>query len=250
MSGKLPISLKSKAVVHYHSRDDGTDDDAKEESGNDSGLGFSLEKLNLGPRKKLLVLGLGGVLVHRMHQRDRNTSVRSYRRPDGIAGNFQGIWSSAREWNINSGLSTITRGLKDKLLFVWDQKECTDSGFKSLEKKDKPIFLKELKKLWEDRTLPWRRGQYSSSNTLLIDDDPYKALLNPPNTAIFPESYKVDIENDTVLGSNGELRVFLDGLADAADVPSYVKEHRVGKPAITESDSNWDYYSKIIRRFR
>ncbi|KAI8563157.1 hypothetical protein RHMOL_Rhmol03G0090900 [Rhododendron molle] len=269
MSGKLP-NLKAKSVVHYHSSDhDDDNDDEKEESGADLGLGFSLEKLNLGPRKKLLVLGLGGVLVHRLHRRDQKTNAQCYRRPDGIAENFLvfnrpfcneflkfclerfdvGIWSSAREWNMNDGLSTINRGLKDKLLFVWDQKKCSDSGFKSLERKDKPIFLKELKKLWEDPAQPWRRGQYSSSNTLLIDDDPYKALLNPPNTAVFPESYKFDMENDAVLGSKGELRLFLDGLAEAADVPSYVKEHRIGQPAITESDPNWDYYSKIVRRF-
>ncbi|XP_058208097.1 uncharacterized protein LOC131321101 [Rhododendron vialii] len=269
MSGKLP-NLKAKSVVHYHSSDDDdNDDDEKEESGTDLGLGFSLEKLNLGPRKKLLVLGLGGVLVHRLHRRDQKTNAEYYRRPDGIAGSFQvfnrpfcneflkfcferfdvGIWSSARERSIDTILSTIKTGLKDKLLFVWDKERCTDSGFKSLERKDKPIFLKELKKLWEDPALPWRRGQYSSSNTLLIDDAPYKALLNPPNTAIFPESYKFDMENDAVLGSNGELRLFLDGLAEAADVPSYVKEHPIGQATITESDPNWDYYSKIVRRF-
>jgi hypothetical protein len=38
-----------------------------------------------------------------------------------------------------------------------------------------------LKKLWDNESsnLPWRKGQYSSSNTILIDDKPYKALLNP-----------------------------------------------------------------------
>ncbi|KAG5556679.1 hypothetical protein RHGRI_007071 [Rhododendron griersonianum] len=209
MAGKLP-NLKAKSVVHYHSSDDDDNDDEKEESGTDLGLGFSLEKLNLGPRKKLLVLGLGGLLVHRLHRRDQKTNAQYYRRPDGIAENFQvfnrpfcneflkfclerfdvGIWSSAREWNMNDGLSTINRGLKDKLLFVW------------------------------------------------------------PNTAVFPESYKFDMENDAVLGSKGELRLFLDGLAEVANVPSYVKEHRIGQPAITESDPNWDYYSKIVRRFR
>lgn len=90
MAGKLP-NLKAKSVVHYHSSDDDDyDDDQKEESRTDLGLGFSLEKLNLGPRKKLLVLGLGGVLVHRLHRRDQKTNVQYYRRPDGIAENFQG----------------------------------------------------------------------------------------------------------------------------------------------------------------
>ncbi|KAH7854277.1 hypothetical protein Vadar_012023 [Vaccinium darrowii] len=139
---------------------------------------------------------------------------------------------------------------RKKLLVLDDQEKCTDSGFKSLENKHKPIFLKKLKKLWEDPTLPWCCGTYSSSNTLLMDDEPYKALLNPPNTAIFPQSYKVDNGNDAVLESKGELRLFLDGLAEADDVPSYLNEHPIGQPGITDSHSNWDYYSKILRRFR
>jgi hypothetical protein len=43
----------------------------------------------------------------------------------------------------------------------------------ALENKEKPIFLKELKKLENPRI------QYSESKTLLIDANPYKALLNP-----------------------------------------------------------------------
>ncbi|XP_028093562.1 uncharacterized protein LOC114293645 isoform X1 [Camellia sinensis] len=265
MAGKLP-SLKSKAVIYENS----SDDDDNEDTGNDHHLGLSLEKLNLGPRKKLLVLGLGGLLVHRVYSRyGVRTNVQTRRRPDGIAGNFLvfnrpycseflefcferfevGIWSSAKDWNIDGVLTTIKSGLKSKLLFVWDQKQCTDSGVMSLEKKNKPIFLKEMKKLWEDRTLPWPCGQYSSSNTLLIDDDPCKALLNPHNTAIFPDSYKVENGNDTVLGPKGELLEFLDGLSDVDDVQSYVKENRVGQPAITETHAEWNYYSKIVPKF-
>lgn len=59
-----------------------------------------------------------------------------------------------------------------------DQEHCTDSGFMSLEKKEKPIFLKELDKLWKEK------GQYHASNTLLIDDEPCKALLNPVNLIV------------------------------------------------------------------
>ena len=57
-----------------------------------------------------------------------------------------------------------------------DQSQCYESGFKSLENKNKPLFFKQLKKLWEKVK---KGGPYSASNTLLIDDTPYKALLNP-----------------------------------------------------------------------
>lgn len=52
------------------------------------------------------------------------------------------------------------------------------------------------------------------------------------------------------IGPNSELRMYLDGLADAEDVPSYVKEHPFGQPAITPEHSDWEYYSKIIRRLK
>ena len=103
-----------------------------------------------------------------------------------------------------------------------DQTHCTNSGFNSLEKKSKPLFFKELKKVWQKVK---KGGPYSASNTLLIDDKPYKALLNPvilntvvfviitfenvnikkiyilqPNTAIFPEPYNPKDKNDAALG--------------------------------------------------
>ncbi|KAI8563158.1 hypothetical protein RHMOL_Rhmol03G0091000 [Rhododendron molle] len=209
MAARNPTSLKLKtAVVHENSRNRDV-----EEAGNDDFV-LALEKLKLVSRKKLIVLDLNGLLVHRVYRFDRNFNVQDYPPPDVICGphlvftrpfcseflefcfeRFEvGIWSSARERSIDTILNTIKTGLKDKLLFVW------------------------------------------------------------PNTAIFPESYKFDMENDAVLGEiacpNGELRLYLDGLAEAADVPSYVKEHRIGQATITQSDPNWDYYSKIVRRCR
>jgi len=57
---------------------------------------------------------------------------------------------------------------------------CTVTGCNTIEKKGKPLVLKELKKLWnkEDPDLPWEQGEFSPSNTLLVDDSPYKALCN------------------------------------------------------------------------
>ncbi|KAJ7976043.1 NLI interacting factor-like phosphatase [Quillaja saponaria] len=230
--------------------------------------GLSLERLNLRstattPKKKLLVLSLGGLLCHRVY-RYKKCDIPKFRHPDARYGSYLvykrpyceeflkfclqkfevGIWSSAREWYLNNALDCITKGLRSKLLFAWDQDQCTDSGFKTLEKKDKPIFLKELNKIWKIRK------QYSSSNTLLIDDEPYKALLNPPFTAIFTSEYSVDQVNDAALGPNGEIRLYLDGLADADDVTSYVKDHPYGQPAITPAHSDWEYYAKIISHFQ
>lgn len=101
--------------------------------------------------------------------------------------------------------------------------------------------------------------------------------LLQPNTAICPKKYDIDNEDDDFLGEmcrfivrlwifflykcvfffvekcwlgpNGELRLFLEGVAEAKDVQSYVKDHPFGEPAITPSHPDWKYYSKIIRFF-
>ncbi|KAL0347113.1 UNVERIFIED_CONTAM: hypothetical protein Scaly_1727300 [Sesamum calycinum] len=160
---------------------DESSDDEKQPA---TDLDLPLDKLNLGPKKKLLVLCLGGLLVHRVHVRDK-ASVRGLR-PDVIHGKFLvfkrpfcteflkfcferfevGLWSSAMNHNIGVVLTEITGGMGSKF-FVCQ-------------------------------------------------------------------------------GPNGELRKFLDGLADAKDVPSYVKDHRIGQPAITPSHPDWSYYAKIV----
>lgn len=60
-----------------------------------------------------------------------------------------------------------------------DQSECTNTGMCTLDESHKPLFLKELHRLWNGQGLPWPKGYYSCINTLLIDDSPYKALRNP-----------------------------------------------------------------------
>lgn len=62
-----------------------------------------------------------------------------------------------------------------------DMSHSTQTGFNTLENVCKPLVFKELKKIWENDhpSLPWKNGEYNESNTLLLDDSPYKALLNP-----------------------------------------------------------------------
>ncbi|KAJ6717438.1 HALOACID DEHALOGENASE-LIKE HYDROLASE (HAD) SUPERFAMILY PROTEIN [Salix purpurea] len=241
------------------------DDDSEEDRG-DLPDDLSLDKLSLKvPKKKLLILCLGGLLCHRVCLKRGSGYVRTNRRPDASYGSFKvykrpfcddfvkfcferfevGIWSSAKEWYMNDALDGVMRGFRSKLLFAWDQDKCTDSGLKTLENRKKPIFLKQFKTL---SALSWCKELDTCQNTLLIDNDPYKALLNPPHTAIFPDEYTVDCAGDSALGPEGDLRVYLEGLADAEDVPSYVKDHPFGKPAITPLHPDWGFYSKIVRR--
>lgn len=67
------------------------------------------------------------------------------------------------------------------MLLMQDQSHCTLTGFNTIDNQNKPLVFKELKKLWEkdDPSLPWNIGDYNESNTLLLDDSPYKGLKNP-----------------------------------------------------------------------
>ncbi|KAK7406806.1 hypothetical protein VNO78_08439 [Psophocarpus tetragonolobus] len=50
-------------------------------------LELPLEKLNLGPRKKLLVMNLNGLLLHRVHRSAKNEIPKS-RPADGHYGGY------------------------------------------------------------------------------------------------------------------------------------------------------------------
>lgn len=66
----------------------GSDSDDYEEA-KDNILELSIDKLNLGPKKKLLVLNASGLLVYRAH-RANNASVPQNRMPDLINGGHLG----------------------------------------------------------------------------------------------------------------------------------------------------------------
>ncbi|WOL07642.1 hypothetical protein Cni_G16387 [Canna indica] len=216
----------------------------------------------LRSKKKLIVIDLNGVLadinqdysyVHKSHKRVGRKSV--IKRPfcdDFLKFCFErfhvGVWSSRRSYNLDAVVDYLMGQLKPKLLFCWDQSKCTDTGYKTIENSHKPLLLKELNKLWnkEDPDLPWEKGEYSQFNTLLVDDSPYKAICNPPQTAIFPYPYSCDDARDNSLGPGGDLRVYLEGLAMADDVQLYVKAHPFGQKAINNSDPSWDFYHQII----
>lgn len=162
--------------------------------------------------------------------------------------NFElGIWSSRMKVNVDAVVDILMKDLRRHLVFCWDVSKCTTTNCATLENNRKPLVLKELKKLWnkEDPNLPWEQGEFSPSNTLLVDDSPYKALRNPPNTAIFPQSYTYHNQEDNSLGPGGDLRVYLENIAAADDVQRYVQEHPFGQPSITESDPHWNFYAKI-----
>ncbi|KAL0461570.1 UNVERIFIED_CONTAM: hypothetical protein Slati_0044600 [Sesamum latifolium] len=169
--------------------------------------------------------------------------------PEVLFQNFDvGIWSSRYRIVIRRIVNFLLGDLKCKLLFCWDMSHCTRTRFKTLENCHKPMVFKELRKIWEsdNPNLPWKKGDYNESNTLLLDDSPYKALLNPSHTGIFPSSYCYLNKNDNSLGPGGDLRVYLEGLVKSDSVQKYVEQHPFGQRPINESNLSWQFYSGVL----
>lgn len=80
---------KIKNVAVASSIDTPSSEEEKEEIKSETGtdLGFSLDILSLGPKKKLLVIPLGGLIVRRAHVRERFTLPKN-RRPNLSYGKF------------------------------------------------------------------------------------------------------------------------------------------------------------------
>ncbi|KDP27261.1 hypothetical protein JCGZ_19960 [Jatropha curcas] len=195
-------------------------------------------------KKKLLILDLNGVLIDMKFRRPFCLGFLKF-----CFERFEvGIWSSRTKKNIDKVIDYLMGDLKHKLLFCWDASHCTVTRFKTLENKHKPLVFKDLRRIWEkhDPELPWEKGFYNESNTLLVDDSPYKALLNPVNTAIFPYSYQGQDLKDNALGDGGDLRVYLEGLLEADNVQKFVEQNPFGQKPITERSPTWGFYLKVM----
>ncbi|XP_062116739.1 uncharacterized protein LOC133830710 isoform X2 [Humulus lupulus] len=182
---------------------DGVHLDATIEEGNLFQIPGSLPERTLVSRsqKKLLILDVNGLLVDFVSGGDRQfrpdiiiSKKAVYKRPycdEFIEFCFEkfnvGVWSSRMKWNMDKVIWFLFDKSRHKLLFCWDQSHCSATGTNTLENNNKPLVFKELRKLWEklEPNLPWEIGEYDETNTLLLDDSPYKALRNPDLEGIF-----------------------------------------------------------------
>ncbi|KAI3726168.1 hypothetical protein L1987_65965 [Smallanthus sonchifolius] len=215
--------------------------------------------------KKLVILDVNGLLAdvsaHRpygIRKPDKYIRERPiFKRPyldDFMRFCFDrfhvGIWSSRTMKNLDPMIDYLLGHWKKELLFLWDGSKCTKSGIGSIEVDAKTIVVKDLRKIWDadDPDNSWVKGTFHESNTLLLDDSPYKALVNPKHTGIFPASYNYKNWGDNFLGPKGDLQNYLEGLAAADDVKTYVEQHPFGQGAIDEHSPDWPFYSLVLQR--
>ncbi|MED6130592.1 hypothetical protein PIB30_002185 [Stylosanthes scabra] len=269
-----PVRGKSCAETNICQRDNDKGEQHIPKKGTENTNGeYVAQNISLSNSKnKLLILDMNGLLadfVKKVPQGSRTPdfniyggrkgSIKVFKRPfcddflQFCLDRFHvGVWSSRKKKKLGRAVNKIFRQLGSKLLFRWDRSQCTKTPTCTLEDKDKPIVFKELRKLWEkvDDSLPWKKGEFNESNTLLLDDSPYKSLLNPRNSAIFPNSYHFDDIGDTSLGPGGELRVYLEGLAEAENVQEYVASHPFGQDPITEAHPSWNFYHEVTEALK
>ncbi|KAG5049574.1 hypothetical protein JHK85_010677 [Glycine max] len=262
---------------------------------------FSLDRNFADKQKnKLLILDLNGLLADfvsisdtpfRIYRREPEPDFvlrgkKVYKRPycdDFLQFCFDtfhvGVWSSRSKSNVNEAIKFLMGKSASKLLFCWNQSHCTETKFTTVENIEKPLVLKEITKLWEkeEPDLPWEKGEFNESNTLLLDDSPYKALMNPrlgirwdnlllltflsflrpPYFFTNNKCFKhIDVEFVLSLpfyystGPGGDLRVYLKGLAKAENVQNYVSENPFGQRPIREANPSWVYYRRVIESLK
>ncbi|CDP17296.1 unnamed protein product [Coffea canephora] len=77
---------------------------------------------------------------------------------------------------------------------------------------------------------------YNGSNTVLVDDSPYKSFLNSRYNTIFPASYNSLSTKDNYLDPKGNFVQYLEKLADADGVEEFIKQNPFGQLAIIRRD--------------
>ncbi|KAF3444877.1 hypothetical protein FNV43_RR14570 [Rhamnella rubrinervis] len=232
----------------------------------DSSAGISHTSLVRVPychlKKKLLILDVNGLLADIVSPLPKEYKAETkicgravFKRPsyvDFLKFCFErfevGVWSSRSKKVMTRVIDYLMGDMKHKLLFCWDLSHCTPTGFKTLENRHKTLVFKDLRRIWEkeDPSLPWEKGEYNESNTLLLDDSPYKALLNPAYTAVFPKPYKFQDKSDDSIGPGGDVRAYLEELSVAEDIQKFVEQHPFGQKPIDENNEFWGFYFKVL----
>ena len=160
-------------------------------------------------RRKLLVLDVNGLLLWRVFKKGQ-VDLAKLPPPDATMGQFLifarphlrefltwcaehfyiVVWSTTTRKNLDPIVKFAFEGLPPPSA-VLDQTDCTDTGVLHPDDTDGSykLRIKELSKLWADARIQSALGSdYGPSDTILLDDSPYKAVANPEHTALHPKS--------------------------------------------------------------
>ncbi|KAI5981509.1 hypothetical protein EDC04DRAFT_2916490 [Pisolithus marmoratus] len=153
--------------------------------------------------RKLLVLDLNGTLLLRGHRSRFGSTVGRLRTvyPRPYIPAFREylftpktrqwldtmVWSSAQPHSVQDMVHCVFGPDSDDLVAVWDR---TSLGLSSVEYHQKSVTAKDLSKPWKSLPLDDTESssiRHSALTTLLLDDSPHKAMLQPYNHVCIPE---------------------------------------------------------------
>ncbi|CAK8540749.1 unnamed protein product [Lathyrus sativus] len=218
-------------------------------------------------KKKLLILDINGILADivshpfpKKIKRDAMIAKKAlFKRPfcsEFLNFCFEkfdvAVWSSRLEKNVNNIIDHLLGNMSQRLIFCWNISQCTTTNINTLGNDRKLVVFKDLRRIWDKYypDLPWEKGYYNESNTLLLDDSPYKGLLNPPHNSIYPPTFNCRQLNDTSLGVGGRLRKYLERLANAENVSKFVEQNPFGQKRISETSESWSFYRDILHSLK
>ena len=190
-------------------------------------------------KKNVVVLDINGVLLDRKKRDD--ASEEEIKRASSVVNNrvvfnrpfvsdfvdflherfVVVVWSTATKYNTELLIDHIWGERKTQILLAWSQEQCTSVG-STCRHGDKPVFLKELGKL--KAHFKKENKEICDRRIFLLDDSPYKTLLNENFTSIHPRSFSGETDDDE-LAPSSYLRKYLTRIADdSRDAVDFIKE--------------------------
>lgn len=178
--------------------------------------------------KKLLILDLNGTLVSRTRFRTRHNGmyVRPYQDEflDYVFDNFcVMVWSSAQPHSVNS-MCALFEQYRKQLTLTWDR---TTFGLSKSAYHEKSLTIKDLEKVWA----AFDGQPYDATNTILLDDSPKKAVLQPYNS-IHLREFNHKSSSFQQYGECELLHVmrYLEQLRLQSNVCNYMRQHPYKSP--------------------
>jgi hypothetical protein len=170
------------------------------------------------------------------------------------ASNFSVVfWTSMNTDNLERHFATLFLHApelgKDCPRFIQNWYDV--STYTDLDNVERPFFLKRIARMLGDSMGLGGRGA-TTENTLLVDDTPYKNVLNDPYNIVHPMTFTYFMEKNTKKRPYLTYQIwpFLKGLKESGlPVPVYCIQHSLfGSRRLFSRDEEYERYKTVIPR--
>ncbi|CAF1154293.1 unnamed protein product [Didymodactylos carnosus] len=235
--------------------------------------------------KRLLILDLNGILIHRIYKKDYIKYQKLFQNEFNnftltqprFKGNFciwfrpnvqqfiswclehfnVAIWSSVQKHNMEPLLETLlpTEDDRSKLLFWWHQENCLmeENSNKNEAGKQSTSFYKVLDEVWkrvdlEEKWLIEQPGENWRQQTLMIDDNKTKVRDNPQFTSIHPRTWKLFDIIESTGDESAKLKIYDDHtLEDDGPLKKWLQQLLEWKGSVPEYVEQHPYVDPPIK---